>query len=232
MECNNIADNKNNIIHDSFYISPRIKKIVSETPIVSKDEFASNIRKGDIITVYSAKKKSSVSNFTMKMIATLQGSPYSSSKFAICDNVISGYGLKNDEYTESDIISKRDKYEFICERDHMLLIRLSNVELKYLNKAIEFIEDRQGLPYSHCDLFKTGWNRLVERRAFTFLKDKPLKPREVKEISDYMFCSNLIALAFLAGGYLKSFNNQNPWDVWPRDFIIDPSTKKICRVDL
>jgi hypothetical protein len=88
-----------------------------------------------------------------------------------------------------------------------------------------------GTPYKSDDLLKTAWNRLVNRKFFSFLKNKPVTPATVKLVQEPLFCSNMISLAYISAGFKKKFNNRNPWDVWPRDFLTAPITETICKID-
>jgi len=218
----------------SFYVSPGVKKIVMDTPIVTKKEFRETIQKGDIIVAFSAKKqfmKTKIAKIMAKIIATAQGSPYSSAKFAIDDNVVAGYGIQIIERPEDNKITKMNKQQFITDRSEMILIRIPDLTEEQKDKAAEFIRSRVGKPYKGLDLLKTSWNRLVNRKFFTFLKDKPITPEAVNLIQEPLFCSNMITLALIAGGYKERFNKKHPWDTWPRDFILADNTTKICRVE-
>lgn len=218
----------------SFYTSPVIKKILSNVPIVTKKEFVENIQKGDIIVAFSAKKqiiKTKLAKFVAKLLASAQGSPYSSAKFAIDDNSVAGYGIQIIDRPEENKITKMNKRNFVTARSEMMLIRIPDLTDKQKTKAAAFIKKRIGLAYQGSDLLKTSWNRLIRRKFFHFLKDKPLDPSTINMIQEPLFCSNMITLALISGGYKERFNNKNPWDTWPRDFIISNKTSKICRIE-
>jgi hypothetical protein len=218
----------------SFFISPRVNKHIRETPKVKKKEFVDEIRKGDIIVAFSAKKqfmKTKMAKFMAKLLATAQASPYSSAKFAIEDNMVAGYGIQVISRPGENKITKKNTRDFVTARSEMMLLRISNITKQQIDDAANFIIKRIGTKYSGSDLYKTSWNRLTNRRLFSFLKNKPLTPEEVNLIQEPLFCSNLISLALVSAGYKKRFNNQNPWDAWPRDFIVSDLTDKICRID-
>jgi len=218
----------------SFFTSPKVKEIIKKTPMVQKKEFVAAIKKGDIIVAFSAKKqfmKTKVAKFMAKLMATAQGSPYSSAKFAIADNAVAGYGIQIISSPGENKITKKNTRDFVTARSEMMLLRISDITPQQIDAASEFIIKRIGTKYSGSDLYRTSWNRLTNRKLFSFLKNKPLTPEEVNVIQEPLFCSNLISLALVSAGYKKRFNNQNPWDAWPRDFIVSDLTEKICRID-
>lgn len=218
----------------SFYTSPAIKKIIADTPVVTKKEFTDSIQKGDIIVAFSAKKqiiKTKLAKIMAKIIATAQGSPYSSAKFAIDDTYVAGYGIQIIDSPKENKITKMHKRQFVTDRGEMILIRIPELTDAEKDKAANFIIKRIGIPYQGLDLLKTSWNRLIGRRVFSFLKDKPVEPEAVKLIQEPLFCSNMITLSLISAGFKKRFNNKHPWDTWPRDFILEDFTKKICRIE-
>lgn len=217
----------------SFYTSPKIKQIIANTPLVTKQEFINNIQQGDIVVAFSAKKqfmKTKQAKFMAKLIASIQGSPYSSAKFAIDDNSVAGYGIQIISSPEENKITKMNKRDFVTARSEMMLIRIPQLSDAQKNKASEFIKKRIGMPYKGIDLLKTSWNRLLHRKMFTFLKNKPGDPQSINLLQEPLFCSNMITLALISGGYKQRFNNSHPWDTWPKDFIIEKTTSKICRI--
>jgi hypothetical protein len=218
----------------SFYTSPAIKKIVADTPLVTKKEFTESIQKGDIVVAFSAKKqfmKTKLAKIMAKIIATAQGSPYSSAKYAIDDNFVAGYGIQVIDHPEDNKITKMNKRQFVTARGEMILIKIPELTDAQKDKAANFIIKRIGMPYQGLDLLKTSWNRLMGRKFFSFLKDKPVEPETVKLLQEPLFCSNMITLALLSAGFKKRFNNKHPWDTWPRDFILADFTKTICRIE-
>ena len=218
----------------SFFISPTVKKILNETPKVTKKAFVAQIQKGDIIVAFSAKKqfmKTKMAKLMAKLIATAQGSPYSSAKFAIDDNVVAGYGIQVIDSPEENEITKMNKMKFVTARSEMMLIRIPDLTDEQKTKASSFIKKRVGTKYKGSDLLKTSWNRLVNRKIFSFLKNKPVQPEAINLIQEPLFCSNLITLALISAGYKRRFNGKHPWDTWPRDFIISDFTSKICRIE-
>lgn len=218
----------------SFYITPYVKKTVKETPLVKKVEFIENIQQGDIIVAFSAKKQimqSKAAKAMGKLLATVQGSPYSSAKFAIDDNTVAGYGIRILDNAGENKITKLNKRQFVTDRSEMILLRIPELTAEQKAKAAAFVKQRIGTPYNSVDLFKTGWNRLTGRKVFSFLKDKPVTKTTVALIQEPLFCSNMISLALVYAGFRKKFNNKNPWDVWPRDFITAKFTTPVCRVE-
>jgi hypothetical protein len=217
-----------------FYISPDIRRIMDKTPVVTKKIFIDSIKHGDIVLTYSAKKQFTRGRRTeinAKILSTFQGSPYTSSKYAIDDNHVAGYGVKSVKRPEDNVINKINKVIFVSRREEIILVRIPDLTDEQKTAASNFINKRLGTSYNGSDLLKTMWNRLLNRKMFAFLKDKPLTPEEINLIQEPLFCSNLISLALVSAGYTKSFNNKNPWDVWPRDFIVSDNTISICRIE-
>jgi len=218
----------------SFYTSPSVKKIIKQTPLVTKNEFVNKMIPGDIVVAFSAKKqfiKTKHAKFMAKLMATAQGTPYTSSKMVIDKNHVAGYGIQIIDKPEENKITVKSLKQFVSARPEMMLLRIPELTDAHIKKSISFIRKRIGLSYNSSALFKTAWNRLVGRKLIPLMKDKPLKPDEVNAIQEPLFCSNLITLALISAGFTKRFNNKNTWDTWPRDFIISDLTRKICRVD-
>lgn len=218
----------------AFFISPGVKKKMQDTPVVTKTEFIDNIQQADIVVAFSAKKQfmqTKAAKYMARLLSTTQGSPYSSAKFAIDDNTMAGYGIKVIKSSSENKISRMNKRDFTTARGEMMLIRIPSLSDEQKKKASDFIIKRMGTSYDGNQLFKTAWNRFTNRKLFTFLKDKPVTPAAAKLIQEPLFCSNMISLALVSAGFKKKFNNKNPWDVWPRDFIVADFTTPICRVD-
>lgn len=80
-------------------------------------------------------------------------------------------------------------------------------------------------------MLKSTWDRFTNRKFFPFFKDKILDAEQLKALQTPLFCSTLISLAYYVGGYKEKFNDVNHFDNWPRDFILDQNTEKVCRID-
>lgn len=218
----------------SFFISPGVKKIIKDVPTVTHRDFETNMKPGDIVVAFSSKKqfiKTKHAKFAAKLMATAQGSPYTSSKMVIDNNRVAGYGIKVVDKPEDNKITIMPFKQFLSGRQELMLLRIKDITPDQINKAIAFIKKRVGLSYADSDLLKTAWNRFVNRKIFPFLKNRSLEPAEVSLIQEPLFCSNMISLALVSAGYKGKFNGKNPWDVWPRDFILSDLTEKIVRVD-
>lgn len=239
-------DNEFEILHDlvvdgfapvseiTFFTSPAVKRVVKDVPMVTKKQFRAAMEPADIVLAFSAKKqfiKTKNAKFVAKLMATIQGSPYTSSKFVVDKNNVAGYGIQIIDKPEENRITVMPKNKFVSARPEMMLIRIPELTDAQKRKAISFVLARVGLDYSGSDLFKTAWNRLVNRKLRPFLKNKPLNPEDVSMIQEPLFCSNMITLALNSAGFTKKFNGKNHWDTWPRDFILADFTDKICRVD-
>jgi len=218
----------------TFYTSPSVKLAMKKVPLVTKKEFTNAMQPGDIVVAFSAKKqfvKTKHAKFLAKLMATAQGSPYTSSKLVVDSGHVAGYGIQIIDKPEENKITVMEKNKFVSARPEMMLIRIPELTEQQIKQAISFVRKRIGLSYSGSDLFKTAWNRLVGRKLLPFLKDKPLNPEEVNMIQEPLFCSNMITLALTSAGFTKKFNGKPAWDTWPRDFIISDFTEKLYRID-
>lgn len=232
--CDLVAEGYAPVSEITFFTSPAVKRAMKDVPKVTKKEFVAAMQPCDIVVAFSAKKqfiKTKNAKFVAKMMATAQGSPYTSSKLVIDNNNVAGYGIQIIEKPEENKITVMPKNKFVSARPEMMLIRIPELTQAQKNKTISFVKRRIGLSYQGSDLFKTAWNRLVGRKLLPFLKDKPLNPEEVNAIQEPLFCSNMITLALISAGFKKKFNNKNPWDTWPRDFILADFTEKLYRID-
>ena len=78
---------------------------------------------------------------------------------------------------------------------------------------------------SNAIFLQTALNEIRKYRG-----EEELTPKELGELREPLFCSNIIAVAYRAAGYKKPFSKVI-YDTWPRDFIISPNTEKICRIE-
>ena len=218
----------------TFFTSPSVKRVVKDVPMVTKKEFMNKFEPADIVLAFSAKKqllKVPNAKFVAKLMATAQGSPYTSSKFVVDRNNVAGYGIQIIDKPEDNRITVMPKNKFVAARPEMMLVRIPELTPAQKRKAISFVLARVGLAYSGSDLFKTAWNRLVKRKLRPFLTNKPLNPEDISMLQEPLFCSNMITLALRSAGFTKKFNKKEHWDTWPRDFILADFTEKVCRVD-
>ena len=217
----------------SYYISSTVKKILAVTPQVIKKDFLENAEPGDIIVSFTAKKtlKHASAKMTAKLMATIQGSPYTSCKMVLNNGMVGGYGVVIRETVTGSVIGKVPLKQAIRARAEMCLIRVPDATKKQRQGAVKYIMDRMGMGYANLDLYKTVWNRLTNRKVLPFLNDKETDPEQIESIKEPLFCSSLISVAYYATGYKKKFNNKHPYDAWPRDFLVSNDTEKICRIE-
>jgi hypothetical protein len=218
----------------SYFVSGDVKQILAQTPVVTKKELLSKIIPGDIMVAFTA-NKSLKDKFGAKqygkILAAFQGSPYTSSKVALDKNYAAGYGITTNMKMPSDNkVEKVPLRQAISDRSEICLIRLDTTDA-IKKKAMRWINSKMGLAYSESDLLKSTWDRFTNRKFFPFFKKNNLDPNELKELQHPLFCSSIIAIAYYVGGYKDKFNNHHPYDVWPRDFILDKNTEKICKID-
>ena len=216
----------------TYFTTPKARKIIKSTRKVTKKEFIARIQPGDIIVSFSNKKqfqKTSKAKIIATLMATFQGIPYTTSKLVLNNNLVGGYGLRVIKTSAENKVETMPVVEMFKGRVEAILIRPINATESQKRNAISFLNKKKGLSYSGSDLFKTAWKRLVHKTRI--LKGKDLNKSDVDIIQKPLFCSNLISLAYRAAGYKGKFNNSLTWETWPRDFILDKNTEKICKVD-
>jgi len=216
----------------TFFTTPKVKKIIKNTPTVTKKEFINRMKPGDIIVAFSSKKqfkKTSSTKLIAKLMATFQGIPYTTSKLVLNNNLVGGYGLKVVNSASENKVDTVTIHELFKGRVEAILIRPIKATEDQKQKSISFILQKKGLSYSSSDLLKTAWKRLI--RKSRILKGRNISQEIIKTIQKPLFCSNIISLAFRSAGYKDKFNNSLTWETWPRDFILDKNTEKICKVD-
>lgn len=226
-----VADGTIPISELTYFTTPKAREIIRQTPKTTKKDFIARSQPGDIIVAFSSKKQFALAKkakIVGKLMATFQGIPYTTSKLVMNNNYVGGYGLRvipNPNLNKVEKIKIEDAFK---GRTEALLIRL-NVTNAQKQRAISFLEQKMGLDYASSDLLKTAWLRLVRKTGI--LKGKDIDPKIVGLLQKPLFCSNLISIAYKTAGYQKLFNKALTWETWPRDFILDENTEKICKVD-
>lgn len=217
----------------TFLITPKIKSILKKIPLVKKSEFLEKAQVGDIVISFTEKRlltKYLAVKISANIMAATQGSPYTSSKIVLDNKIIAGYGVTPRDTLGGAKLGQMLFKKYIRWRTESCLIRVKTSDT-IRKKAAKFVKDRMGLTYDTSAIYKSIWNRLTKRKLFSFFKSKSLEPEEVKAIQTPLFCSTIISVAYLAGGFTEKFNNKHPYDVWPRDFMLSTNTKKICRIE-
>lgn len=217
----------------SFFIAPSVKKILNDTLTVTKKTFVESALPGDIIVAFTANKTLKdhfVGALYSKLMATFQGSPYTTSKMVLDDGTVGGYGIKLRESYLDNNVEKASLVSAVSARSELMLIRVKATD-KQKQKAVNFIKSKMGLSYSDSDLFKSVWNRLTNRKLIHFFKDKTLDKKQISDIQTPLFCSTILALAYYSAGFKENFNDMHLYDTWPKDFILSENTEKICKVD-
>ena len=217
----------------AFFVSTKMKKILSDTPKVTKKEFIKRSQECDIITTFTPKKlidKFTAVKITATIMASLQRSPYTTSKIVLNNNEVGGYGILPRETMAGSGLEIVPIKKAIGPRAELCLIRMPKVSDTKKKIIVKYIRKREGLDYARLDLYKTLWDRLTNRKMFSFMNDRSTDPKIIKKIFLPLICSTIISTIFFALDKIK-FNGKNPYDVWPKDFVLDDRTEKICRVD-
>jgi len=223
-----------NIINEmAFFIAPSVKKILNDTLTVTKKTFIESTQPGDIIVAFTANKTLKdhfIGAMYSKLMATFQGSPYTTSKMVLDDETVGGYGIRLRESYLDNNVEKLSLASAVSARSELMLIRVKASDTQK-QKAVNFLKSKMGLSYSDSDLFKSVWNRLTNRKLIHFFKDKPLDKKQIADIQTPLFCSTIIAAAYYVAGFKEQFNDSHLYDTWPKDFILSDNTEKICKVD-
>lgn len=217
----------------TFFVSPKIKSILEKVPIVKKQEFLEKSQPGDIIASFTEKRllnKYLAVKISANVMAATQGSPYTTSKIVLDNEMIAGYGVTPRDTMGGAKIGQMLISKYIRWRKESCLIRV-NTPKTTKEKAVKFVKNRMGLSYNTSGIYKSIWNRLTARKLLPFFKNKTLEPEEIRAIQAPLFCSTIVSVAYLASGFKEKFNNKHPYDVWPRDFILSANTEKICRIE-
>jgi len=218
----------------SFLVSNSVKNILNNIPIVTKKEFIERVEPGDIITAFKPRsviKKSNKTKVTSKIMASIQTSPYTSSKMVFNKKYVIGYGVTDLKMSQVDEVRLYPVKNIVSERQELCLIKISDATKDQKRKAASYMKSKLGLEYNKSDVLKSVWDRFFNRKIFPFFKDETLDPEVIKEMQRPLFCSSIIALAYIVAGYKKGFNNKHPYDTWPKDFILDDNTEKVCKVE-
>jgi len=213
----------------AMFASPKIRKVLKETPLVTKKEFLDQIQPCDILVTFTPKKtlQSSFVQIKARFMSMFQGSPYTSSKLALNNKIIAGYDV---DPTVGNYLQTYSLHNFINRWiQEAMLIRVPNTTDSQKAKIKSYFQKRMGLDYNTDQVMKSVWKRFY-RKILPFFKDRTPDPKLLAQIREPLFCSNIIAVAYKAAGYKRPFG-KNIYDIWPRDFITAPFTEKICRIE-
>jgi len=208
------------------------KKVINQAPKVSKRQFFELAEPGDIVLASPPKRFLKMKKFPLftKMIMVGQGLKTSSSKMIVNDDQIAGYGVLHNKRD----FSMRKLTTWLPDRESAILIRMpSDVTPEQTKKAVNFMMKYINAEYDKTQIFQSGWRRVKHRfkNAFMLFAKKTEAPMSdaVEFIKETYICSNVISVAYYKAGYKKQINNNNVEDTWPKDFLLDPSLKKVAR---
>lgn len=214
------------------FITPGVKKFLNATPIVSKKVLLDTAEPGDILVTFTPKRKiikSTLTNIKAKLMALAQGSPFTSSKLVFNNNTIAGYDAA--PRTGINVLEASNIQNFINRwiQEAMLIRPIGSTET-HVKGVQGYFRRRFGIAYNKDQVMKSSWKRLYKKLLPFLRKDTELTPKQLGEIKEPLFCSNIIAIAYRSAGYRKPFSKVL-YDTWPRDFIVSPNTEKICRIE-
>ena len=130
--CDLVAEGYAPVSEITFFTSPAVKRVIKEVPLITKKEFTNAMEPGDIVVAFSAKKqfvRTKHAKFMAKLMATAQGTPYTSSKLVVDKGHVAGYGIQ--------IIDKPEKLDeifnkFNHDNDISKIIFIINSTLRYI----------------------------------------------------------------------------------------------------
>lgn len=227
----NLIDNYLSYLDEkTLLITPGVKRVLANVPKVTKKEMYEMSEPCDILVVYSPKKyrKAIKGRAWATINSTIQGSPYSSSKLLLDRDTISGYAV--DLKTGKNILGTYDHQNYMRQVTDACLIRVPGLTQGQKNKIVKYLKTRKGNSYDDDSVLKTVWNRLFRRKIMPFFKDSIPPPATLAMIREPLICSTIISIAFKAAGVNINFS-KNPYDVWPRDFLLNTDTQKLCRFE-
>ena len=124
----NINEFSEEILNEmAFFVSSEMKQILKDVPKVTKKEFIKRSQPCDIITAFTPKKltdKYTTVKIASALVATFQGSPYTTAKLVLNNNEVGGYGIiPREEMTGSKLQIVPIK-KAIMPRAELCLIRI------------------------------------------------------------------------------------------------------------
>ena len=214
------------------FVTPRIKKHLQTTPKVTKKEFLEAAQPGDIMVTFTPKRaisKSSFTKFKATMMTLFQTSPYTSSKLVYDKKFVAGYDA---DPTEGRNFLQKGNLENFVNRwiQEAMLLRPVGATPEQIKGVQQYFKKRIGLPYNSDQVMKSVWKRFYKKMLPFLRKEQKISGKELGQIVEPLFCSNIIAVAYKSAGYRRKFGKVI-LDTWPRDFILSPNTEKICRIE-
>ena len=199
--------------------------------IVNEDEFINKLQPGDIILSKVIKKENMnfiVGKLTLYITQLVQRASITSSKTYMGDGIISGYGV--DPYIPYSV--KEYKIDDWIKYQKRALILRPNINQQKMLKTIKFIHKKINLDYDNSILFKSVWNRFLNKTHIDNEDIHDLTSKELDELRIPLICSSLIHLSFLyAGNPIKYFYKVHPLEVWPRDFLYTHTLEPIVKFE-
>jgi len=223
----------NQQIHESsFYISSDVKAILDNVPLVTKKEIKNIVEPGDILLAYTPSRianKTIVSKVQSKLMSSLQGMPYSSSKLITGDSII-GYGIPSKSKSDGVGVHALPLSEYLRMLQEACLIRIPNLSKSQARHMIQFMKSRSNTKYDYAALTTTVWNRLTREHGLQFKIHKGTSNYIIHETTEPLICSSIIGYAMKSAGVSIEFRNKLK-NLWPRDFLLHPKLVKICRIE-
>jgi hypothetical protein len=195
--------------------------IIKNTKIVTKNELISFMEPGDLICSNTPDSKivSYMHNLSGMSTKMAMGIPYSSIKLVATDGMLIGYGLRKSLPTNVGL-DKTTISGYVNKAREIILLKPKVPKEDRLD-VIKWMEERLGVPFNVNMLNRSLLARVVNSKP----SDDKVKARLSEKVS--LFCSNIIAYAFLSTGHRLVVNPEN---AWPVDFIESNNITPISRI--
>jgi hypothetical protein len=213
----------------TFFIAPEIKKILNNTPLVTKKEAVAMVKPGDILLAHKPKKylKGVVNQTAEAIISTFQQSPYSSSKYIISPSEVIGYGIPDSEGKTMGSMAEYNFPNYIRMCQHGCIIRVDHMTKQKAAIITKYIRAKAKNKYDFIGLEKALWNRIMREKILTF---KIQDEQPIDEVTHPLVCSSIIALGLKKAGVIPEFA-RSVLNVWPKDFLTTKGCTPICRFE-
>lgn len=191
--------------------------IIDATPAVTKQELLSAMEPGDLLLVNTPEAK--IVGFAHgaagQVTKAAMGIPYSSIKMVASDGRLVGYGLRKALPAQVGLdVASAGSYARSARE--MLLLRPKAGKAQKI-AAVGWMMSRVGLPFDVAAMRLSAFRRLG--------RPVPVERSRMVELQP-MFCSNMIAYAYLSTGVRLVPDVEN---AWPTDFLESGQCEKVCK---
>lgn len=214
----------------SYFMTSYIKQLINTIPVVIKKDIVEQAQPGDILLAYTPRKlitNKKLYQIRSKLMASAQGTPYTSSKLIISNQEIIGYGIPSKFHKNKNAgINTYNLKNYLLMLQEACLLRVEGLTSNQAQKMIQYMKMKSNNDYDYIGLIKQLWNRLIRLNSLQF---KIVDDHNIKEITEPLICSSIIGYAMKYAGVNIKFQPQLK-NLWPRDFLLHPKIQKIARI--